>query len=163
MPTNRRRRRLERRQDAMDLNWNQCFELLVGNEMLCNAGFADTDALIAAWDCWRDALLPLWIRLRPGSRPAAWWICDMPGARPQEHQRPCGCLEGIRHRVPRDELAFLRQHKLIGPAEAKAIKLAGTRQPDGLDDLDPFFIAAGLEPRPTNARRRGGIEVNGAD
>lgn len=31
-----------------------------------------------AWQVLRDELLPAWIEEQPGTRPAAWWRCDMP-------------------------------------------------------------------------------------
>lgn len=31
-----------------------------------------------AWEALRDELLPAWIQEQPGTRPAAWWRCDMP-------------------------------------------------------------------------------------
>lgn len=75
MPTNRRYRTKQRRQQIDELNQSLECELLHGRPLLPFLGleFDDDDLMFRAWQLHREQLLPVWIDQRPGTRPFAWW------------------------------------------------------------------------------------------
>src|SRR5262245_34937394 len=77
MPTNRRRRRHERRTDAAELNSSLWDHLVTGHPMFtCMAGdaYQTRDELLAAWEQLAEFILPLWVVNYPATRPFGWWL-----------------------------------------------------------------------------------------
>ena len=57
---------------------------LFGDRAFGNGDDFDADAAKVAWELLRDTLLPRWIKERPGTRPAAWWLFDAPDPKRRE-------------------------------------------------------------------------------
>ena len=56
-----------------------------------------------AWETLRDELLPAWIEAKPGTRPTAWWRCDMPsGTRRERTDGGKHPFDDPTYRLPRE-------------------------------------------------------------
>jgi hypothetical protein len=76
MPTNRRKRRVERRADLAGLTINQYEHLAYGSPFFSWESYATKEELVAAWRQHQDIILPLWRETYPGTRPFAWWAAE---------------------------------------------------------------------------------------
>jgi hypothetical protein len=74
MPTNRRKRRVERRADLTGLTYDQYRHLAYGSPFF--DGYASKEELVAAWREHEAVILPLWQQTYPGTRPFAWWAAE---------------------------------------------------------------------------------------
>lgn len=75
MATNRSRRH-PRRRAGVALNPNTWHYLERGSHLLPWDDFQSQAEVKAAWETWRAAVLPEWVKLYPGTRPFAWWALE---------------------------------------------------------------------------------------
>lgn len=52
--------------------------LMKGYDCGDGSAYKTLDDYREAWEQYRGDLLPGWLLQRPGTRPAAWWICECP-------------------------------------------------------------------------------------
>src|SRR5262245_2225641 len=76
MPTNRRKRRVERRTDVAALDFSHYWHLTRGRPMFTHAGYRTGEELVAAWRQHEGVILPLWVKHYPGTRPFGWWLAE---------------------------------------------------------------------------------------
>src|SRR5262245_16123337 len=139
MPTNRRRRRLERRIDLAEIDFHKCRHLTYGQPLMPANGYADMDSLATAWNLFADDILAAWIERFPGFRPFAWWAavgvpefgerlcrpdhgCDLAEWRQREFRFHFGILHT--HTIApiqEEEETYLRRHRLLMPGERQRI------------------------------------------
>ncbi len=149
MPTNRRYRTRQRRDDLAHLDAFGEFALTHGRDMLGGSGFGDgVDQLAEAWELHGERIAAEWVAEHPGSRPWGWWVFTHRKERPIVHPMPAeveaaarrhhtrfGFLHaGIRHGhgAPpgelwpwqEDETAYLERRGLLTAAEKAALDLA---------------------------------------
>jgi len=95
MPTNRRRRRFERRADPRTLSRDEARQLLEGFGPAFSNG-ADADAMFQRWTEFRDEILALFLECQPGMRPYAWWAFEGGDVNyPRHPQRQAERLDAI--------------------------------------------------------------------
>ncbi len=73
--------------------------------------FASDEHFQATWDQYRDEILADWIRVRPGTRPYAWWRFDSPEPRDETES----------------EFEYLLRHRLMDDAEQSAFEKRKTK------------------------------------
>lgn len=105
--------------------------------------FVDDEHEAAAWDHFRDEVMPEWIQKKPGTRPRAWWKFDMPpgtrreriDGKPHPHDqgnvdpdrrlfRGMPARVGLKHKdaAYESEESFLERHSLLSDAEVQALE-----------------------------------------
>lgn len=156
MPTNRRRRRIERRSSPESLETGTLLELLTGRGLL--ERYPSAEALAAGWEAHRPWLLSLWIEHLPCSRPFAWWLTeavpkwgerwlvdpDQPPPEYRDNWRDHGILHTEAWQEP--ELSYLERNGLLTAAERQLVRKCGREtyvaSPYHVDDpFRPFFDA----------------------
>ena len=133
MPTNRTRRRQERR-SGLRLDPDILRELLVaGGSYFCDETAISNDELRAIWIEHRDEILAIWRDEHgAGSRPFAWWLFEaipkfgerrvLPGSECLIEHRDGWTKRGVLHTnlTPpgqETEIEFLRRHALLDEDE----------------------------------------------
>src|SRR5262245_53544521 len=74
MPTNRKRRRLDRRQQIHELDDSLRRHLVYGSDFFPDTGFQDMGVFRFWWQSLRDVVMSAWIEQCPCTRPFAWWL-----------------------------------------------------------------------------------------
>lgn len=81
--------------------------------------FLDGEEVEAAWSGWRDEILREWVRQRPGTRPAAWWVIDAP--RSTVRSPVVSVLTRVDIRATESEASYLLRHGLLLPGERRRL------------------------------------------
>lgn len=110
-------------------------ELLSGFDFFGDSFGGDEELRQRAWRLFREQILALWTKYKPGTRPWAWWHYDAPGSRLRLGGEGIACGEKTRFGVPcrweniaRDnpplyesEAAFLSRYGLLADKERRAL------------------------------------------
>lgn len=117
---------------------------------------ANRDALETAWHEQRDAILPAWLKDRPGTRPIAWYAFEAPGPR-----RFIGgiaepvswllsnwiCRPDVVDSQHEREVDYLRRHGLLIGDEAERFEAMRLRYEEWRSDLTTDAEAAWLDEK----------------